>query len=80
MVLAVGVHPIDSPSPLMRLLLGDDEAGLALALRSSTRAVPVLLLGVGLGAGGLVSAAVVLSRLPGAASPPSNSQHGLGRA
>ena len=40
-VLAVGVHPIDDPSPLMRLLAGDDEAGLALALRSSTRALPL---------------------------------------
>ncbi len=63
-VLAVGVHPIDDPSPLMSLLLGDDEAGLALALRSSTRAVPLLLLGVGLGAGGLISAARSRLRLP----------------
>lgn len=63
-VLAVGVHPVDSSSPLMRWLLGDDEAGLALALRSSTRAVPVLLLGVGLGAGALVSAVAADARLP----------------
>ena len=41
-VLGVGVHPIDDPSPLMSVLLGDGEGGLALALRSSTRAVPVL--------------------------------------
>ena len=55
-VLAVGVHPIDTPSPLMSLLTNDDGSGLALALRSSTRAVPVLLLGVALGAGALAAA------------------------
>jgi len=55
MVLAVGVHPIDDPSPLMRWFTGDDGSGLALALRSSTRATPVLLLGVALGAGALLS-------------------------
>ncbi len=53
-VLGVGVHPIDDPSPLMSLLVGDGEGGLALALRSSTRAVPVLLLGVALGAAQVV--------------------------
>jgi arabinofuranan 3-O-arabinosyltransferase len=55
-VLAVGVHPIDDPSPVMSLLVGDGEGGLALALRSSTRAVPVLLLGAALGAAALVDA------------------------
>ncbi len=60
-VLAVGVHPIDQPSPLMALLV-DDGSGLALALRSSTRAVPVFLIGIALGAGALVSA--VPARLP----------------
>lgn len=55
-VLAIGVHPIGSPSPLMSLLTNDDGSGLALALRSSTRAVPVLLLGIALGAGALVAA------------------------
>jgi arabinofuranan 3-O-arabinosyltransferase len=55
-VLAVGVHPLDSPSPLMSLLTNDDGSGLALALRSSTRAVPVLLFGVALGAGALATA------------------------
>ncbi len=54
MVLAVGVHPIDDPSPLMSILLGDGEGGLALALRSSTRAIPVLLLGLALGIAMLV--------------------------
>ena len=55
MVLAVGVHPVGDPSPLMRWFTGDDGSGLALALRSSTRATPVLLLGVALGAGALLS-------------------------
>ena len=50
LVLAVGVHPIDDPSPLMSVLLGDGEGGLALALRSSTRAIPVLVLGLALSA------------------------------
>ena len=53
-ILAVGVHPIDDPSPVMSLLVGDGEGGLALALRSSTRAVPVLLLGLALGAALLI--------------------------
>lgn len=53
-VLGVGVHPIDDPSPLMSLLVGDGEGGLALALRSSTRAVPVMLLGLALGAAQVV--------------------------
>lgn len=47
-VLAVGVHPLSSPSPLMAFLVDDDESGLALALRSSTRAMPVALLGASL--------------------------------
>jgi arabinofuranan 3-O-arabinosyltransferase len=55
LVLAVGVHPIDDPSPLFSLFVSDDQSGLALALRSSTRAVPVFLLGVALGVGALVS-------------------------
>lgn len=62
-ILGVGVHPIDDPSPVMSLLVGDGEGGLALALRSSTRAVPVLLLGLGLGAAALV-AHVGAVRLP----------------
>ena len=48
LVLAVGVHPIGDRSPLMRLAAGDDDGGLALALRSSTRALPVMVLGVAL--------------------------------
>ena len=44
-ILAVGVHPIDQPSPFMGALADTD---LALALRSSTRALPMLLLGLAL--------------------------------
>lgn len=56
LVLAVGVHPIEDRSPLMRLLTGDGDEGLALALRSSTRAVPVALLGFALAIGSAVHA------------------------
>jgi arabinofuranan 3-O-arabinosyltransferase len=55
-VLAVGVHPIDDPSPLMAFVTGDGTSSLALALRSSTRAVPVSVFGLALGAGALVTA------------------------
>jgi arabinofuranan 3-O-arabinosyltransferase len=55
-LLAVGVHPVDDRSPLMRVLAGDDERGLALALRSSTRALPVMNLGMALLAGSFVAA------------------------
>ena len=66
-VLGVGVHPIDDPSPLMDLLLGDGTSGAALALRSSTRAVPMLMLGLALGAGALADAMAPL-RLAGRVS------------
>jgi arabinofuranan 3-O-arabinosyltransferase len=55
-VLAVGVHPIGDRSPLMRLLAGSDDGGIALALRSSTRALPLLTLGLALAAASLVDA------------------------
>ncbi len=55
-ILGVGVHPIDDPSPFMDFIVGDTTSGAALALRSSTRAVPVLLLGLALGMGMLVDA------------------------
>lgn len=71
-VLAVGVHPFEDPSPLMDLLQGDGTSGAALALRSSTRAVPMLLLGLALGTGSLVAALrhVRLRRLPRLAPAP----------
>ena len=64
-VLGVGVHHINHPSPFMDLLLGDGESGLALALRSSTRAVPVLVLGLALGAATLVDALPAWAAAPG---------------
>ena len=53
LVLAVGVHPYDNPSPLMRPLV-DSVAGLA--LRSSTRALPLAVMGMALAAGAAVTA------------------------
>jgi len=41
-LVAVGVHPIGDPSPMGRLLLDDVGAGTLTALRSSTRALPIL--------------------------------------
>ncbi|MEZ5272691.1 MAG: alpha-(1-_3)-arabinofuranosyltransferase family protein [Ilumatobacteraceae bacterium] len=55
-VLAVGVHPIADASPLMSPLAEHSRSGLALAIRSSTRAVPMVVLGLALGAGALVAA------------------------
>ncbi|NQY57202.1 MAG: DUF3367 domain-containing protein [Ilumatobacteraceae bacterium] len=55
-LLAVGVHPIDDPSPLAAALVGDEELTLAVALRSSTRATAVMVLGLALGAAALVAA------------------------
>ena len=55
-VLAVGVHPIDNPSPLMSPFAGNSRSSLALALRSSTRALPLSTLGIALGAGAFVTA------------------------
>ena len=39
-ILAAGVHRFGDPSPIARLVRGDGQEGLALALRSSTRALP----------------------------------------
>ena len=55
-VLAVGVHPIENASPLMSALAGNSRSSLALAIRSSTRALPMSNLGLALGAGALVTA------------------------
>ncbi|MBI5089545.1 MAG: DUF3367 domain-containing protein [Actinobacteria bacterium] len=52
-ILAVGVHPYADPSPLTSPLR---DSGLGLALRSSTRALPLSTFGLALGAGALVSA------------------------
>ncbi|MFZ4719927.1 MAG: alpha-(1-_3)-arabinofuranosyltransferase domain-containing protein, partial [Ilumatobacteraceae bacterium] len=55
-VLAVGVHPIDNASPLMRPLAEHSRSALSLALRSSTRALPMSNFGLALGIGALVTA------------------------
>ncbi len=55
-VLAVGVHPIDNPAPLMSAFAHNSRSGLALALRSSTRALPLSTFGIALGAGACVTA------------------------
>lgn len=55
-VLAVGVHPIDDPSPLMSGFAHNSRSSIALALRSSTRALPLSTFGIALGAGALVTA------------------------
>lgn len=55
-VLAVGVHPILDASPLMSPLAENSRSSLALAIRSSTRALPMSNFGLALGAGALVAA------------------------
>ncbi len=55
-VLGVGVHPIADASPLMRPLAEHSRSSLSLALRSSTRALPMSNLGLALGVGALVTA------------------------
>lgn len=58
-VLAVGPHPIGDPPPLTSPLAQASRSTLALSLRSSTRAVPVAMLGLALGAGAVVTALAV---------------------
>lgn len=59
-VLAIGVHPIADPSPLMSRLATSSRSTLSLAIRSSTRALPLSNLGLALGAGALATAASAL--------------------
>ncbi len=54
-ILAVGAYPIDDPSPLGATLAGSSRSTLVLALRSSTRAVPMVVFGLALGIGALVT-------------------------
>jgi arabinofuranan 3-O-arabinosyltransferase len=56
-VLAVGVHPIAHSSPLMSRVATSSRSSLSLAIRSSTRALPVSNFGLALGAGALAGAA-----------------------
>jgi arabinofuranan 3-O-arabinosyltransferase len=55
-VLAVGVHPIEDPPPLFSGFADNSRSSISLALRSSTRAMPLSTLGIALGAGALVTA------------------------
>ena len=48
-VLSVGVYPLSDASPLFSSLANDPTSTLSLAFRSSTRAIPVLLLGLAIG-------------------------------
>jgi arabinofuranan 3-O-arabinosyltransferase len=50
-VISVGVHPISDPSPLMSVVADNATSTWALAFRSSTRAVPVVLVALSLGLG-----------------------------
>ena len=52
-LLAVGVHPFADPAPALSVVR---DTGIGLALRSSTRALPLLSLGLGLSAASLVVA------------------------
>lgn len=51
LVLAVGAFPYSSPTPIWRLLVDHPQSALSLSLRSSTRAVPLLLLAMAFGCG-----------------------------
>jgi len=50
-LLAVGAHPYDDPSPLWSLAVDNPRSALSLALRSSTRAVPLVVLALAVGVG-----------------------------
>ena len=53
-VLAVGVHPLDDALPFVGHLADNPTSTPALALRSSTRAIPVMLMGLAIGLAALV--------------------------
>jgi arabinofuranan 3-O-arabinosyltransferase len=55
-LLAVGVYPIDDPSPLMSPVADRSRSALALAFRSSTRAVPLVVFALALATGAVVMA------------------------
>ncbi len=56
-VLAVGAHPWDDPSPVGRLIKAAVGTDVPLALRTPSRAVPLIALAVAVGIGALVGAA-----------------------
>lgn len=53
-VLAVGVHPLDDPLTMFSVLADHPSSTPALALRSSTRALPVALVGLAIGLASLL--------------------------
>jgi arabinofuranan 3-O-arabinosyltransferase len=58
-VVSVGAHPFDDPSPLGHLLRASSHSTIVLALRSSTRALPILLLAFAVGLGAALTAFAV---------------------
>ena len=65
-VVSVGAHPLADPSLYGRLLSGSARSTIVLALRSSTRALPLVVLGLALAVGAGVAALGV--RLPATAT------------
>ena len=70
-LVAVGAHPFDAPSPLGRVFSAVMGTDTGLALRSTPRAIPLLVLGMAVGLGALAAgaadlatSAVARSRLP----------------
>lgn len=55
-VLAVGVYPLSHPAPLFSAVADNTRSTLALALRSSTRALPMAILALSLGTAAAVGA------------------------
>lgn len=56
LVLSIGPHPIDDASPLMSGIASSTRSTLALSLRSSTRAIPLITMGAALCVAALVDA------------------------
>ena len=69
LVLAVGAHPIVAPSPFFDMVLSRPDSSFALALRSSTRAVPVLLIGLSMGLALIVDSSLWKRLAPGRLAP-----------
>ena len=61
-VLAVGVYPLSHPAPLFSAVADNTRSTLALALRSSTRALPMVMLALALGTAALVGTVGPISR------------------
>lgn len=57
-VLAVGVYPLDNPTPLFEPLASRPTSSLSLAFRSSTRAIPLIILGIAIGCAMLVDSSL----------------------